>query len=251
VTAQQILTRASEALEAATARARARDAEILRQRAAALRALPRVSGIHETLATPPVDFAELEHKIALKLAAAEQDAAAKARAAEADALSRWQAADADAYTKYTRAVADARSAYIATLDTVQHAIHTVNAADQARFIRDRAIAAADAEYRTAKAADYDAYSKASAAAREQEIQSIERARQEADAARRAAADARDAETTIVAAAIGAADADSALAAAIVDAFAQQIARSREDAEREKADIFARMRADLAATGLLA
>jgi colicin import membrane protein len=246
VTAQEILTRASEALEAAAARARAREAEILRQRAAALRALPRTPGIHDAATKPPVDFAALERQIAAKLSAAEQDAAAKARASEDDALSRWQAADADAYTKYTRAVDDARGAYIATIDTLQNAVHTVNAAEQARFMRDRAMAAAEAEYRSAKIADYDAYMKASAAAREQQIQSIERARQEANAARRAAADARDAQTAIATDATNSAGAD--VAAAIADAFAQQLARSKADAERDKADIFARMRADLAAIG---
>jgi hypothetical protein len=246
VTAQDILTRASAALEAAAARARARDTEILRQRAAALRALPRSSGAPDPLAAPAVDFAKVERLIAAKLAAAERDAATKARATEDDALSRWQAADGDAYIKYVRAVDDARSAYITMIDTLQNALHTVNAAEQARFMRDRAMAAAEAEYRSAKIADYDAYMKASAAAREQQIQSIERARQEANAARRAAADARDAQTAIATDATNSAGAD--VAAAIADAFAQQLARSKADAERDKADIFARMRADLAAIG---
>jgi hypothetical protein len=250
VTAQDILTRASAALEAAAARARARDAEILRQRSAALRALPRASRAPDPLATPAVDFAKVERQIAAKLAAAERDAATKARATEDDALSRWQAADGDAYIKYVRAVDDARSAYITTIDTLQNALHTVNAAEQARFVRDRAMSAAEVEYRSGKAADYDAYAKASAAAREQEIQSIERARQEAEGARRAAAEARDAEATIAADAAGGTDADAnaGIAAAVVDAFAEQLARSKEDAERDKADIFARMRADLAAIG---
>jgi hypothetical protein len=39
-----------------------------------------------------------------------------------------------------------------------------------------------------------------------------------------------------------------MAAAILDAFAQQLARSMADAEREQADVFARMHAELAAIG---
>jgi hypothetical protein len=238
VTAQTILTRASQALEAAAARARARDAEIVRHS----------PGARDARADPSVDFAKLERQIAAKLAAAERNASAAARASEDEALGRWQASDTDAYTKYTRSVNDARSAYIATTDTLANAIHTVNAAEQARFIRDRAIAAAEAEYRSTKSADYETYARASAAAREQEIQAIDRARQEADAARRAAADARDAETATAADATGRGGEDGALAAAIVDAFADQLARSKEDAERDKADIFGRMRADFAAIG---
>jgi hypothetical protein len=253
VTAQDILTRTSAALEAAAGRARARDAEILRQRAAALRALPHPPGDRDARATAPVDFAKLERQVVAKLAAAERDASANARASEDEALSRWQAADTDAYTKYTRAVDEARNAYIGTIDRLQDAIHTVNAAEQARFIRDRAFAAAESEYRAAKTADYDAYAKASATARDQEIQSVERARREADAARRAAADARDAEAAMGrdAAGNGRGEASGEIAAAIMDAFAEQLARSKADAERDKAEIVARMRADLVAIGQLA
>jgi len=93
--------------------------------------------------------------------------------------------------------------------------------------------------------------KASTAAREQQIQTIERARQEADAARRAAAGARDREAAAAADAIGAAGSEDAVAAAVADTFAQQLARSQADAAGEKADIIARMRAELAAIGQLA
>ena len=252
MTPQQILARASASLEAAAARARARDAEILRQRAAALRALPRRPGAAEAGATPPTDFARIEHQIAAKLAAAERDASATALLTEDEALSRWQAADADAYTKYMRAVDDARNAYVGTIDRLADAIHTVNAAEQARFIRDRAFAAAEAEYRLAKTADYDTYARASAAAREQAIHAIERARGEADTARRAAADARDAEvanaTDTSGTERGEADANADMAAAIRDAFEQQMAQSKVDAEREKADVLARMHAELVSIG---
>jgi hypothetical protein len=246
VTAQDILIRASRALDAAAERARARDAELLRQRTAALAALPRGASSTGIVVKPPLSYEEQERQIAEKLAAAERDAGAKARAAEDDALARWQAADADAYTRYVRAVADARGGYIALIDTLQGAIHSMSAAEQARFIRDRAIGAAEADYRTAKNADYDAYVRASAVAREQAIEAIERARQEAEAAKRALDAARDADAGMAAEMTS--GGDGALADAIVRAFDQQLARSKADADRDAADIVARMRDELAAVG---
>jgi hypothetical protein len=245
VTAQDILTRASRALEAAADRARTRDAEILRQRDAALAALPRngrPAAQARPAPKPPPSFEEQERAIAEKLAAAERDAEAKARASEDDALAKWQAADADAYAKYMRAVDDARSGYVALIDTLQNAIHTMSAADQARFIRDRALTAAENEYRAAKTADYDAYVRASAAAREQAIEAIDAARQNAEEARRELAAARGIDADIAGGRTG--RADGALAAAIVGAFDDQLARSKADAGRDSAEIIARMREEL-------
>jgi hypothetical protein len=235
VTAQDIITSASQALEAIEARARAREAEILRQRDAALQALGAPAPVPAA-----ADPAAAEQQIAARLAAIRRAASTKAHVTEDDALAAWQAADADAYTKYTRALDAARSGYIALIDTLQDAIHTAASAEQARFIRDRTIAAADAEYRAAKLADYDAYVKASSAAREEEIQTVQRAVDEAEAARQAA--------RAVWTPDGEVRALDRRAVAVCDACDAQLARSKADVEREKADVFARMRADLQAAG---
>lgn len=248
MTAQDILTRASRALEAAAERARARDAEIVRQRTAALSALPGSPRIVESAVKPVLTFDEIERQIADKLATAERDAETKTRAAEDDALGRWQTADADAYLKYTRALEDARSAYMTLLETLQGAVHTVSAAEQARFVRDRAIAAAEGEYRSAKTIDYDAFVRASASARDLGIETIERARLDAADARRTLEAARNADAT--AAAKLTRGTDDAVAAAIAEAFDDQLARSRADAAREAADIIAQMRSELASVGQL-
>jgi hypothetical protein len=141
-------------------------------------------------------------------------------------------------------VDDARSAYIALIDTLQGAVHSMSAAEQARFIRGRAIAAAEAEYRAAKNADYDAYVRATAAAREQAIDTIERARLDAATARRLLDAARNADAGAAAETTG--GGDGALAAAIVSAFDDQLARSKADADREVAHIVARVREQFAA-----
>jgi hypothetical protein len=241
VTAEDILARASRELAAAAERARLRDAEIVRQRAAALAHLPHTAAPIAFAAKPPPTREQLERQIADQLATAEREAQAKARLADDEALAKWQLADADAYAKYTRSIDEARNAYLSLLDTLHGAIHSVAAAEQARFIRDRAFAAADNEYRAAKTAGYDAYARASALAREQAIAAIERARQEADSARRAL----DAETEDVG--------DETIsgggpAGTIVATCDDQLARSKADAGREAAAIVSRMREDLAALG---
>ncbi len=234
VTAQEIITRTSVALEGIEARARARDAEIVRQRDTALRAL----GAAAPALAPDAEDPAAERRTAARPAAIQWAASTKAHATEDDALAAWQAADTDAYTKYTRALDAARNSYIALIDTLQDAIHTAASAEQARFIRDRAIATAEAEYRATKLADYDAYVKACDAAREEAIQTAQHVVDQSEAVRQPATTARDR---------GASDGP---ARAILDACDAQLARSRADAEREKADVFARMRADLHQIGQL-
>jgi hypothetical protein len=247
VTAQDILTRASRALEAAADRARARDAEILRQRAAALANLPSGEGAREAAVKPRPTDDELEHDVAEKLSAAEGEAESKARAADDDALAKWQTADADAYAKYTRAVDDARGAFIGSIDTLHGAIHTVAGAEQARFIRDRAIAAAETEYRSARRADYEAYLRASTTAREQAIGAIERARLEAAAARRSL-DAARGSGGLAASRDSTRASAASVTMAVAEAFDDQLARSRADAEREALAIASRLREELAGLG---
>jgi hypothetical protein len=245
---KEIVERANVALDEASARCRKREAEILRQRAAALDA---VASAREAIARHDAavvklsnDFALAQAKAVAERDAGEAQADDRRRQAEDEALAAWRAADDDALAALRAEVEAADLAY--DEGRRSGAIGSVNVSDRLRIVHDNALATATRKYQQAKDNDYDAYRRGLADADVERQTALHRARAKADEAVAIARAAHDAAIEAAAAALAAALSADRAAQSIVTTFDQQLEAARQDCEREKAAIIDQMRRDLGA-----
>src|SRR6267143_1700828 len=132
---KEIVERANVALDQAIARCEARDREILRQKAAALDAVPHARdaiGKHTVaLLKASNEFDNARRKAATELGSAEAQAEGARQQVEDDGMSAWRQADDDALATLRSDVAAADRAYQDALR--QGGIGPVNAPERSRI----------------------------------------------------------------------------------------------------------------------
>jgi hypothetical protein len=246
-TYKEIVERANVALDQEIARCEAREREILRQKAAALDAIPhaRDAAAKHALALlkASAEFDSARRKATTDLANSEAQAEGARQQAEDDGLSVWRQADDDALAALQSDVAAADRAYRDALG--QGGIGPVNLPERIRIVHEVAVGAANRKYQDAKQADYKIYQRTIDATFDAFNRSLQRARARSDEASAAARDVRNAAVEAAGAALRAALQNDPVAASISAAFDGQLAASAAGCERDKSAILEAMRHDLA------
>jgi hypothetical protein len=244
---KEIVERANVALDQAIARCEAREREILRQKAAALDAVPHardaVAKHTVALLKASNEFDNARRKAGTDLAAAEAQAEGARLQAEDDAMSVWRQADDNALATLRSDVAAADRAYQDALR--QGGIGPVNAPERARIAHELAVGAANKKYQDAKQADFKIYQQTAEATFNAFNRSLQRARTRSDDAIAAARNVRDAAVDAADTALRAALQNDLVAASVAAAFDGQLVSSGADCERDKSAILEEMRNDLA------
>jgi hypothetical protein len=246
-TYKEIVERANIALDQVIARCEAREREILRQKAAALDAVPHardaVARHTAALLKASNEFDNARRKAGNDLATAEAQAEGARQQAEDDGMSAWRQADDDALATLRSDVTAADRAYQDALR--QGGIGPVNAPERARIAHEAAVGAANRRYQDAKQADFTIYQRTAEAAFNAFTRSLQRARTRSDEAIAAARAVRDAAIDAAETALRAALQNDPVAASVVAAFDGQLASSAADCERDKSAILEEMQNDLA------
>ncbi|MGE3277202.1 MAG: hypothetical protein AB7O67_18970 [Vicinamibacterales bacterium] len=248
---QEIIRRANEEFSGVLQRGAALRGELERQRKDALAAVPVAKAAlrkHDAARTAAfTDYTRALKAAAADAAATEDDAGVIQADGEAAATDKWRDSVAAAEERRAEALVDARRDYaeayrLAAELTGPERDKKVAAARAARESAERS---AERAYRRDTDAAWASYQRASSAARDKAVAAVERAR-----LKQAQAEARAAEALVRAQeaarqALDAALADDPAAAAIVAGFESRLEQVEAQLERDKADVLARMKRDLA------